>query len=240
MPNYFRDCEIFSLSLYPNFKYNKVMNKFIRENDFVEYGKYSEFSYCGIYCITCRINNIKYIGSTNDIGRRLSKHFSELRNNRHTNSRLQEDYNKYGIDSFEIECLEKTTDLIKREIYYQLHFGIDNIYNEKISGVWMSDNLKEVYAGSSKETHKTKEYRDKMSKMKSNKICKYILLIDNQGHYIHKDLEVFENMEELILKYPNYKPQVIRGVCNGSKKSAYKFQWKYIDDDGNQITNGRK
>lgn len=207
------------------------MEKFKRNSDFVDYGEYSKFSYSGIYGIVNTINNKIYIGSSSLISRRVSKHFSELRNNRHTNKKLQDDYNKYGLDKFRVICLEETKELNTREVYYQLHYGIDVIYNEKITGVWCTEEYSKKLASSHKNTHRTKEYRDKMSKLKSHKIVQYLIVLNSEGKLINKDIKIYENMNEVITENPTFKPQPIRGVCNGSKKSAYGFQWRYARKD---------
>lgn len=53
-----------------------------------------------IYFITNKINGKKYIGKTNDIERRLSRHFNELKSGSHHSHKLQRAFNKYGKDNF--------------------------------------------------------------------------------------------------------------------------------------------
>ena len=57
-------------------------------------------SNCGVYCIRCKVNNKAYIGSSVDIKKRWYRHESLLRMGKHENKLLQEDYDKYGADSF--------------------------------------------------------------------------------------------------------------------------------------------
>lgn len=62
----------------------------------------------GIYTITNRENGKVYIGETLDIYRRWNKeHLPSLINNTHYNKKLQQDYNKYGKESFHLEILEQ-------------------------------------------------------------------------------------------------------------------------------------
>ena len=58
-----------------------------------------------IYIIRCKANNKVYIGQAQN-KKRTSHHFSSLRNNKHFNSLLQDDFNKYGEDSFSVEYVE--------------------------------------------------------------------------------------------------------------------------------------
>ena len=46
-----------------------------------------------------------YIGSTNNLKRRCSDHITRLNHNYHPNKHLQEDFNKYGRDSFSVVTL---------------------------------------------------------------------------------------------------------------------------------------
>lgn len=54
----------------------------------------------GIYQISNKINNKKYIGSSKSIEERWSLHKRKLNNNTHFNSHLQRSYNKNGKGAF--------------------------------------------------------------------------------------------------------------------------------------------
>lgn len=45
-------------------------------------------------------------------------------------------------------------------------------------------------------------------------------------------IKVYDNMNDVIKENPTFKGQPIRGVCNGSKKTAYGFIWRYVNSDG--------
>lgn len=62
---------------------------------------------CGVYAIHNKLNNKWYIGSSNDVGRRIKTHKRELINGSHNNLLLQHEFNKYGIESFEFLTLIK-------------------------------------------------------------------------------------------------------------------------------------
>ena len=75
----------------------------------------------GIYKITCTANNKIYIGSSVNIGSRLTRHRSDLKLNNHHSILLQRAFNKYNEDAFEIdviEVLERQELLLEREQYY--------------------------------------------------------------------------------------------------------------------------
>ena len=64
----------------------------------------------GIYKILNTSTDHFYIGSAVDLQRRKSRHFSELRNKKHNNPRLQAAWSKYGEACFVFAVLEFVTD----------------------------------------------------------------------------------------------------------------------------------
>lgn len=74
----------------------------------------------GIYCIKNIQNDKMYIGSTVNLYKRTCWHISALRRNVHHNYYLQNSYNKYGVDNFELIILKECSkeDLRNLESYY--------------------------------------------------------------------------------------------------------------------------
>lgn len=75
----------------------------------------------GIYVITNKINNKKYVGQSQDISSEwLKYHLRKLRKGKHHNIYLQNSWNKHGEINFTHEILEicKVEELSKLEIYY--------------------------------------------------------------------------------------------------------------------------
>ena len=73
---------------------------------------------CCIYRILNIVNQKIYVGSAICFITRRYKHLHELRHNKHSNSKLQRAYNKYGEENFIFEILEKVenkNDLINIE-----------------------------------------------------------------------------------------------------------------------------
>lgn len=98
----------------------------------------------GIYKITCKANNKKYIGKATDLELRKQQHFSKLRIGNHPNMKLQDDFNKYGIDNFVFEILEECPEdkLDHLEDYYMLsNHSINHGYNQKRGDIFsLSDD----------------------------------------------------------------------------------------------------
>jgi len=87
----------------------------------------------GIYKIINVVNNKFYIGSAVNFSRRKTRHFSELRNNKHNNKHLQSAWNKYGEPAFIfaiIQLIEDKDELLEAEnVWLQEHVGKDYCYN---------------------------------------------------------------------------------------------------------------
>lgn len=96
---------------------------------------YKDINNC-IYILECKINNKKYIGSTNDIEKKIENHYRKLYNNKH-NKYIQEDFNKYGKENFRFIILEtiniKTNSIeeINKYLDYMENYYID-IYKTHI------------------------------------------------------------------------------------------------------------
>lgn len=87
----------------------------------------------GVYEIRCDVNNRSYIGQSTDIDRRWKQHIYELNNNKHINTDLQGDWNKYTRAKFTFTVLKECepTYLNLFEAYYiELFETIRNGYND--------------------------------------------------------------------------------------------------------------
>lgn len=203
----------------------------LRQGDNVPYGTFSIYGNNGaIYGLKCKHNNKVYVGATKHIQRRLMKHFNELYHNRHRCKELQKDFNKYTRHGFEIIIYENTEEaLLTKEKAIQIALGIENLYNEKISGYYVHPDYSAKLASSHKNTHKTEEYRQKMSKLKTNKIGQYSMDMEL--------IKIWDSAIQICDKF-GYTRSVILCACNGSKKQAYGYKWRYVDDNGDIVSNG--
>jgi group I intron endonuclease len=87
----------------------------------------------GIYKIINVVNNKFYVGSAVDLKRRKTRHFSELRNNRHSNGKLQNAWLKYGEQAFVFVVVEELPDdadvLAAENVWLKAHVGAAYCYN---------------------------------------------------------------------------------------------------------------
>ena len=87
----------------------------------------------GIYKIINVVNNKFYVGSAVNLKRRKARHFSELRNGKHSNGKLQAAWQKYGEKAFVfvvVEDLSENADLLAAEnVWLKEHVGKEYCYN---------------------------------------------------------------------------------------------------------------
>ena len=61
----------------------------------------------GVFLITCTANGNLYIGTSMTTEKAYNRHVSELKFGNHNCQKMQEDWNRYGEASFQIETLAK-------------------------------------------------------------------------------------------------------------------------------------
>ena len=82
----------------------------------------------GIYEIRNVVNNKRYIGQSQNMYVRISKHRICLRSNSHSNKHLQSAWNQYGENSFKCSVLEYCSNeqLNEKELFWINHFNSNN------------------------------------------------------------------------------------------------------------------
>lgn len=168
----------------------------------------------GIYSIKNLKNNKVYIGSSNNIEKRIKDHFRNLKNNKHSNQYLQNAYNKYKRENFIVEILEVFEnigkyDLLKRESDYLNKVEFEQLYN-----------LTLITNGGGADT-----------------LCKKSILIDLQGNVIKECNSLSE-----IAKFLNINQIPTRIINNsGTVKSTYRVVTKeFYENELELILSWRK
>ena len=123
----------------------------------------------GIYKIINKVNNKFYIGSATNFYNRKSKHLQLLRKNLHTNTHLQNSYNKYGEDNFKFKLIEecKKEELPVREQYYLDNLNYDYNICTVVEGRWgltHTEEVKNKISNSVKKYHKEKGHSEETKK----------------------------------------------------------------------------
>ena len=87
---------------------------------------------CGIYKIQNKTNGKFYVGSSDNVERRFSRHKLDLSKNRHDNQHLQNAWNKYGETSFDFALVRgcpKSDLLLEEQKDLDAWIGNDLCYN---------------------------------------------------------------------------------------------------------------
>ena len=91
----------------------------------------------GVYVIKNSVDSKYYVGSSVDVERRIKAHLSLLKNNKHSNSELQNDYSALGSNSFDsyllCECIDQN-ELIEKEQFFIDRYNIRS-YNKRSSEI---------------------------------------------------------------------------------------------------------
>ena len=118
----------------------------------------------GVYSITCYGNDKFYIGSSVNLNARRSSHFSQLKNNKHTNKHLQNAYNKYGECSFVFDVIEYCNE---NEITRIEQKWLD-FFKPYIHSVGMNNSPTACNKKGFKHSEETKKKLSILAKMRSN------------------------------------------------------------------------
>lgn len=201
-----------------------------------------------IYKITNNINGKVYIGKTNKtIMKRFKKHCEDSL--KYKERPLYRAFNKYGIKSFSVDEIEECNPNIvnEREKYWiEYYNSFKNGYNATLGGDGKSyldydliyKTYKEIKSitetakiiGCSKDSVKIvlENYNVSQKEILNNvkiKSGKVVAMIDKVTGQI---LKTFINTHEAG-RYLGKTHQHIQEVCQGKRKSAYGYFWKYLE-----------
>lgn len=85
---------------------------------------------CGIYKIYNTVENKCYIGKSLNIEGRWSAHKNLLRNGKHHSKKMQLDFDKYGMNSFEFRIIKVVDDPLWLDYYESYYAEKYNAFNE--------------------------------------------------------------------------------------------------------------
>lgn len=171
----------------------------------------------GIYQIKNLINNKIYIGCAFLLGNRKWRHFKELRLNIHSNSKLQNAFNKYGEENFVFEIIElcEKKILIEREQYYLntlLHADIEDSYFDK-NGYNICRVAKNSAGFKHSEETKIKISKTQMGKKVSQEI-KDLLYSYSKGRVVSEETRKKLSMVNKGRKFSNERIKQMRKISS--------------------------
>lgn len=188
---------------------------------------------CGIYLIRNQINNKIYIGQSKDIHRRWLEHLRSAQPDKYPNKSAR-DINtpihlamqKYGIENFSIEILEKTSKLDEREKYWikKFHATDKNIGYNILTGGQDTIGLKGEQHSQAKLTQK--EVNEIKRELIDNK--KNLTELSNQYHISKSTLSMINQgkiWKDDQIKYPL---RITDYGSKGEKNPRSKFTEKEV------------
>lgn len=214
-------------------------------------GNRKDWKKAGVYCITCIVNNKKYIGCSKNIYSRINNHKYNLEKQslKQENQYFIDDFKKYGYEKFNYEVLEYTSKNLKDKEFYYINL-YDTINREKgynlrrdnsKNGMIPLEETRKKYSEAQRERFSKKEERDKIGKRSSKfwkenpnikermadkvskALTKYkILQYTKNGEFIKE----WNRVKDIIKENPTYKVHNIYAVCSGEKPSIYGYIWK--------------
>ena len=202
-----------------------------------------------IYKITNKLNGKIYVGKTlNTIEKRWKEHCSDYLRERCEKRPLYDAMNKYGVESFEISLVEECNEniLSEREKYWiEYYSSFKYGYNATIGGDGKPyldyEAILKLYSELKSVNQVAKIMNcsiDSVSKILKNNNYTTEQLIKN-GQLIQAKIvaKINKETDEIIEifngtyeagKSLNKSHQHIQEVCQGKRKTAYGYKWKYI------------
>ena len=196
----------------------------------------------GIYMLRNNKNDYKYIGESLDLVNRYLTHLEQLKNGTHENYKLQNDFNKYGADSFEFNILltiddridilaSKALQLIFEDKYITRYDTINNGYNIQNTMDKISDG--EIDLPWSKMKEIINITYDELSKKKYKKIDKIIYSLDLFKKEIPKENKsknqpINQSIEKYLTTY-DIKYEANKTIVINKKNIKFDYCFEYAD-----------
>ena len=153
----------------------------------------------GIYYL--KINNLNYVGSSVSIKTRLLEHICKLKKNKHENPRMQNTFNKYGLEKCFFSILENADEISKELLLEKEKMWID------LLGPVLNNKL------------------DPTTQNNSNSQSKIVYQFSLGG----KKIGVYPSTKEASRQTKIAASSIIQ-VCNRNLKSAGRYLWSYSED----------
>jgi group I intron endonuclease len=209
-----------------------------------------------LYKIENKITGRIYIGATCDFNTRKREHLRELRKNKHKNPLMQNDFNKYGIDSFMFEVILESDDCFSIEQEYISSMGTYNIAKGGVGGDVFNqlstdrqDKIRLMVSDRNKKRFKDPEERRKCNafpdwlseeeKSERLKVWSECKKGPNNGRFKHNKrvAQIDKKTNKVIKVWPyarmlqdyGFNPKYIINCCNGTAgyASHKDFIWRW-------------
>ena len=144
----------------------------------------------GIYTITNKENKKVYVGESLNITNRWKDHIEMLKKGKHYNYKLQNDYNIYGLDSFEFKILilldnDISNDICKYLLLYFEWLHIESYKKDDIELYNLENTLDSLMKG--KRTNKNFNKKTYLRVEKDFRINKKYILFGKKPFIVMKN-----------------------------------------------------
>lgn len=200
---------------------------------------------CGVYMITNKTNGKRYIGASNNIARRISTHMN--REARKRTTEFYEDADDLGYEQFTYEILEECaeSELLGRETYYFEKLSPEYNMKHPRTREWLDpDGWKTEKAMKAisrrKELYNTEEYVELFTNIQSSKM-RPCHMFSRDGEYIMTFMSLQEAGKWLSNNTDfkgKSKTSKVKEVCDGTRRTAYGYTFKYADKSVTTIPKG--
>lgn len=195
---------------------------------------------CGVYKITNIINGNFYIGASVDIRGMYSIHL-----NRHV-GKFKDSHNfykeiyEYGKENFELEILklcDRSELLINEQYYYDIlnpsynkvRPAIHNFIHEDVRKLASKNSNDEFHVKARIDKYNTEEYTHIFRKEIHKDIMRAVRMYSDES--LIMEFDSIRDAGRWIRENTDYSAKSsqskIKEVCDGKRKSAYGYNWKY-------------
>ena len=204
----------------------------------------------GVYVIKCKINNKRYVGASVEVSGRLSQHFANRTCEKYKHLDLYSDILEYGFENFEFGLLSECSReglLNEEQKYYDLLNPEYNIVRPCENMFKNSEVTKRASNASNDENHvearkikyNSTQYVEMfrtihVDKMKPVEILKDGIVVKRCISLQEASRWITENT-----KYVGKNKTIkIKMVCDGERKNAYGYNFRYSTKSVTTIPKG--
>lgn len=195
------------------------------------------FSFGCIYLWTNLINGKHYVGQTVNFYQRIQRYKKGL-----INSYMKEDIDKYGMENFKVEILERIEDISNEDFltereqhwmdYYQ-SYDLEKGYNifdvaGNVCYLKRSDTIKERFCGEGNGMYGKHHSDETKRKIAESKIGKTHAPTHFKRVRCVETGKIYNSQSEAAQEY-GITQAAISAVCKGKNKTAKKMHWEFVD-----------
>jgi len=161
----------------------------------------------GIYLLTNKINNKKYVGKSIHIRKRIGEHFREARYERNADRPLYQDIRRYGKKNFIVEILEQCSEneLAGKEQYYYEKLNPEYNLKSPDSSFYTEETKHKIGIKSRERMLANNPMSNKEIKKKHSEIMKSDELRNKMSKIVNQP----KFKTQMIKNQPNRKPIVM-------------------------------